>query len=284
MSAEEAIYEREREAILSKGRQMAFLVGLFVLLQFVLILLGVKVFHNVRVLVWSMFGLIAVYVAVVVWAGRRSRVEFQRIREEEAALGTARRVRSTSGWGGLSFQAPRSYRSRWTFLGWPLIHIARGEPTVEPGQREIARGWIAIGERAVGLIACGGAAYGGIAFGGLAVGVFSFGGLSLGIAGLGGAVLAGWSYGGAAIGWISFGGLAIAGKLASGAFAISHYAALGAYALAPHVNDVEAQATAADSAWLHLVGQPWFPLAVPLMIVMVFLGMGLINANLRRSR
>ena len=253
------------------------------LLQFGVIFLGAGVLHNVPFLVWTTMSLTLGYVAWILWESRRARVELQHIREEEVAKGSPERVKGTGPWRHLSFNAAREYRSRWTLLGWPLVHIAHGEPTIEPSKRTVARGWIALGERAVGLIACGGIAVGGIAFGGVAVGPFAFGGLSLGVIGLGGFVLAIWAYGGAAIGWISFGGLAVAQKLAFGGFALSRAFAIGGYALAPHVDDAAARAAAASSTWIRLASWPWFPVVVPMTIVVVFTALGLLHARMRRG-
>lgn len=105
------------------------------------------------------------------------------------------------------------YRSRTTWLGMPLVHIARGlDPRT--GRVRVARGVIAIGNVAIGLLAIGGVAVGGIAVGGLAVGLLALAGCALGVG----------AFGGAAVGlWLAVGGLAIAGQYA-----------LGGMALAPH--------------------------------------------------
>ncbi len=108
------------------------------------------------------------------------------------------------------------YRSKTTFLGWPLIHIATGvDPHTQ--RKRIAKGIIAIGDVAVGGVAVGGVAFGGIAIAGCAIGLMSLGGFSLGlIAALGGAALGiGVSCGGLAVGSVALGGLAI-GVLALG--------------------------------------------------------------------
>jgi tRNA A-37 threonylcarbamoyl transferase component Bud32 len=101
------------------------------------------------------------------------------------------------------------FRSRTTFRGWPLVHIAFG---IDPatGRARTAKGMIAIGERAVGVIALGGVALGVIAFGGIGLGLLASGGLALGIlAAVGGGAIGGVALGGGAIGLIAVGGGAI---------------------------------------------------------------------------
>ena len=74
------------------------------------------------------------------------------------------------------------YRSKTSFLGLPLVHIALGSARPgEPYRRGIATGWIAIGDIARGvLVASGGIAIGGICIGGVGLGLISFAGLSIG--------------------------------------------------------------------------------------------------------
>jgi hypothetical protein len=85
-----------------------------------------------------------------------------------------------------------------------------------------ARGFIAVGPKAVGVIAMGGVAFGLFAFGGLAVGAIAFGGLALAallsFGGLSAAVI-GFAYGGVALGLIAVGGFAC-GIIATGGMAI----------------------------------------------------------------
>ena len=90
------------------------------------------------------------------------------------------------------------YRSEMEILGWPLVHITKGNDS-ETGQRLVSKGVIAIGEAAIGVLAVGGFAFGGLAVGGMAVGLIAFGGLAIGVLATGG---------------IALGGLAAAGGLA----------------------------------------------------------------------
>jgi len=96
------------------------------------------------------------------------------------------------------------WKSRGTWMGEPLIHIAFGcEPT---GRPRTARGMIAIGQRAIGGIAIGIVAAGFLAVGVVAAGVLSIGVVAIGLAvacgvnAVGtiaiGVVAAGWKAGG----------------------------------------------------------------------------------------
>lgn len=112
-----------------------------------------------------------------------------------------------------------NHRSRASFLGLPLLHVATGAIVDGRYQRGVAVAWIAVGDIALGgLLALGGIACGGVSLGGVSVGVLSFGGLALGLCALGGL----------ALGWIAVGGGAIAWYAAIGGFALAHdYAAGG---------------------------------------------------------
>jgi tRNA A-37 threonylcarbamoyl transferase component Bud32 len=125
----------------------------------------------------------------------------------------------------------REYRSKRTFLSWPLVHIVSGLDPLT-GRPKTAKGWLAIGDsRAVG----GFAMAGGFAAGGVAIS----GGFSLGVL----SVAGGFAFGGFALaGGMAFaaavataGGFAIAGVLAvAGGFAGGTFAA-GSSARGAHV-------------------------------------------------
>lgn len=147
--------------------------------------------------------------------------------------------------GGL----PYEYRSGRTLLGLPLVHIVAGRRG--PGQRpRVARGWIAIGERAQGVVfASGGIAVGGIAIGGLSLGVVSWGGLAAGLLlGLGGVAAGLYAFAGAALGWIAIGGLAL-GQGAIGGLAIGQYA-IGGAAVATYAVDGTSREDPEAVEWL----------------------------------
>ena len=106
------------------------------------------------------------------------------------------------------------YRSDLEIMGWPLVHITRGNDPLT-GKPRVSSGVIAIGEIAIGVVAVGGLAIGGIAIGGLGLGIFALGGL--------------------AIGGISAGGIALGVAAAVGGVAYSLMYAIGALAHAPYV-------------------------------------------------
>ncbi len=124
------------------------------------------------------------------------------------------------------------YRSTFTLLGLPLVHIANGRVKGDRYVRGIAKGWVAIGDVSFGvLLSVGGVAFGGIAVGGVGLGILDFGGLAIGAMALGGLAIGVLSAGGAALGWkAAFGGLAIAREYA-----------IGGSATASHANDQAAR-------------------------------------------
>lgn len=163
------------------------------------------------------------------------------------------------------------YVSRIRFLGLPLVHVARSKVGFEPGKVRVAKGWIAVGDRAYGgLVALGAVAVAPFALGGLAVGIVPVGGLAFGVLALGG-VAAGWmAFGGWGLGWhLAIGGLAIAHDVAIGGLAIAQVAAFGSVVFAPLANSATAWAALMDdavagvlyrmlphAAWLSVLGLP----------------------------
>ena len=148
------------------------------------------------------------------------------------------------------------YRSRWTVLGLPLIHV---NMVGSADFRTVAaKGWIAIGAKAYGgLFAFGGIAIAPISFGGFSLGLISCGGFALGGLGFGGFAVAIWALGGFACGWQAFGGCAIAWSAALGGAALAHDFAQGAMVLAHHANDAPANA--------FFTRAPFFQLALPFL-------------------
>lgn len=109
---------------------------------------------------------------------------------------------------------------------WNLPLLAMRSSARPEGRRGVARGWLAIGPRAVGVVAIGGRTLGVVSLGGFGAGVVSFGGFSLGLLALGGFSLGGVAQGGFAAGAVATGGFA-AGYAAVGGGAAGHYAAGG---------------------------------------------------------
>lgn len=156
----------------------------------------------------------------------------------------------------------RRWESKARLLGWPLVSIAFGNPdrdfcwTTDLKRKKrrtgTAKGWIAIGDRAIGCIALGNITMGGIAIGAVSVGAVSIGGVAAGGIAFGGfsvAVLAlaglavGWAaIGGMAAGWLSYGGAAFGWKAAQGGLACANEFAVGGSAHAQHANDEAAKA------------------------------------------
>ncbi|UCC23481.1 MAG: hypothetical protein JSW23_05360 [Planctomycetota bacterium] len=106
-----------------------------------------------------------------------------------------------------------------------------------------ARGFVAVGPKAVGIIAMGGVAFGLFAFGGLAVGLITFGGLALAalfsFGGLSAAVF-GYAYGGFALGLVAVGGFAC-GLIATGGMAIGLIVPQAGTSIAPQNSSLYTQ-------------------------------------------
>ncbi len=160
----------------------------------------------------------------------------RRARLETAAKGET----TTAARHGQTLQV-FEYRSRWTFLGLPLIHVRTGRCL--EGKMRPAVGWIAFGDVAVGvLFAAGGLAVGGIGMGGASVGIISLGGLAVGGLAFGGLAFGGAAIGGAAVGILALGGVALAWQSAVGGIAVAKHLAMGGVAQAQHANDAVAKA------------------------------------------
>ncbi len=170
------------------------------------------------------------------------------------------------------------YRSRWTLLGLPLIHVRYDTPTTGT---EPARGWVAIGDRADGvLFAMGGVARGGIAIGGIAIGGVAFGAVAIAPLALGCCTFGLLALGGAAYGWNAVGGFAAGWHGAAGALAVSRDYAAGGLALGAHANDA-----AVGAYFARALPDPLVPLLLALLIVLCVLPAALFawraRANLR---
>jgi RNA polymerase sigma factor (sigma-70 family) len=191
-------------------------------------------------LTWAIISVAFGYGVLIVWLAFWTSGRQRRIGLEEAA--------------GLSCGAvsngPRSieYRSPWTLLGWPLIHIHFGGAA---SQRLPAKGWIACGNVAYGILfASGGMAVGAVSMGGIAVGGVAIGGCSVGLLTFGGMAFGVFATGGLAVGYMACGGASIAWLAACGGAAVAHNFALGGAALAQHANDPAARTFARNSVLL----------------------------------
>jgi len=110
------------------------------------------------------------------------------------------------------------YRSEMEILGWPLVHITKGNDP-KTGNQLVSKGVIAIGEIAIGLVAVGGFALGGLAVGGMGVGLIAFGGLAIGVLAVGGIALGGF----AAVGGVAYSLVYAIGALAHAQYVISPF-------------------------------------------------------------
>ena len=158
-----------------------------------------------------------------------------------------------------SWSANYEYKSPRTLFGRPLVHVAYGRDPAT-GQVRVARGIIAMGQKAVGVIAIGGYARGLFAFGGVAIGGIAFGGLALGFFAFAGLALGLVSVGGLSIGLLlALGGGAL-GLCAGGGLAIGKFAA-GGLAIGQLVWDARRHDEAAH--WIFALFQgPQFPIAI----------------------
>lgn len=132
--------------------------------------------------------------------------------------------------------AAYEYRSRWSLLGLPLIHVRFGDRF--DVLRGPVKGWIAIGRsHSVGVVfASGGIAVAPVSFGGIAIGLLPFGAIGIGLVSLGAISLGVWSFGALALGWQTFAGGGIAWNAAVGGIVFAHDFAVGGIAHAAQAN------------------------------------------------
>ncbi|HEV3341325.1 MAG TPA: sigma-70 family RNA polymerase sigma factor [Pirellulales bacterium] len=255
-----ARYERERQ--LYRRAIVVYTFGLAVFIApFAAMAFGwwnPRVMGQASYLAWFAAWMLGFFTLSGLWTWQLIR-RWRRIVREEAAAGSPElpmtRLRDwQSRWEG------RQWTSSAHLLGLPLVEIRFGGPQPPTGEAlfvrrppHVARGWIAIGERAYGVIlAIGNVAVGGIAVGGvfsaglvalgtINVGVFAVGALSLGVVGIGGLGTGVFALGGMALGWCALGGCAMAWRAAKGGVACAHDFAVGASATAAHANDQAAR-------------------------------------------
>ncbi|MCB1229342.1 MAG: sigma-70 family RNA polymerase sigma factor [Verrucomicrobiae bacterium] len=299
ISDQTARYEEQRQ-LLRRIRKQFFLVMAIFMLPWITLAFGwwsPADLGQGRYLVLWLTWMLAFFLIIGLMSWRLGAISRQ-IRAKHEAAGT-QPLPPTPARQFLQRREGRRWNSPATFLGFPLVSIQFSDPDRDfsgytadhPKGQRTARGWIAIGEKAIGLVAMGNIACGGIAFGGVSVGVLSFGGvalggvafggltlaalslggLALGIAAIGGLALGLWAYGGAAIAWIgSKGGVAIAREFA-----------LGGYAKAAEANSDAAKAYFEGhsvfrfgDAWLREVQQPafqpslWFLLLLGVVMIL----------------
>jgi RNA polymerase sigma factor (sigma-70 family) len=260
VSVESSNSSRERSFKIKSARRALVITGITVVGQMLLVFF---IYPH-----WNAHPLAVSLITVAYWLGfgallggliLHSNFQLRKILLEE---GTA-----TSGIG---YTTAYEYRSRWTLLGWPLIHINSGM-TAE-GRVRVARGWIAIGDMAIGGFALGGVSAGVISLGGMSIGLISSGGVAVGLVALAGLAIGGLAMGGMALGYYAYGGTACAWRAAFGGQAIAHDMAVGGSAIAPHANDAVATAFINTSPYfppLHtvLMAAPFIIWAPMLLVV-----------------
>jgi RNA polymerase sigma factor (sigma-70 family) len=201
-SLEGADSERERALIRRQARQMIALVLGFLGLMGAAIALQTRIGWRNSTFVFALYaGLPILYGAALGTMIYRFRRAHARMVFEEAPRRDPEAVaRRAAAWK--TFE----YKSRWTLLGLPLVHVRTGQAYGE--KLRPAVGWIAIGDVSIGVL---------VSIGALAVGGLSIGGLS--------------------VGYLAYGGCALAWHAAGGGMAAAFDFALGGVARAAHAND-----------------------------------------------
>lgn len=224
-SIDKACSEREKKYIYRIIRITLGLVGAFAVAQIILAL-AVSLCIKKHILLITVSYILVTFgyaatLAILIFRWNRG---LAKIREEEGTTAVSSQ-----------FYCPYNYRSPWSFLGLPLVHIQTGKQA--DGRTGFAKGWIAIGDRAAGFIACGGISLGVMSLGGCSVGLISLGGVAIGALSMGGFAIGAWAIGGAALGWLACGGCAVAWEAAKGGMAAAHWFSVGGSSHAIHAND-----------------------------------------------
>ncbi|MGA2221000.1 MAG: sigma-70 family RNA polymerase sigma factor [Verrucomicrobiia bacterium] len=275
MSIKNTKSPRERRFMINMSLITLAFVGMFYLATFALIFVAHFWWKTHPTLVAAAFiGMILGYgvalALLIVWGNCVQ----SRIRAEDAAKlppGTLLPgLRMSSPWR-VSFP-PLEYRSRWTLLGLPLVHVRMN--CKQEGKELPAKGWIAVGGIAYGvLFAFGAVAIAPISMGGaFAVGLLSLGGgCAVGLLSIGGGFGFGvWAMGGGlAMGLLAFGGCAVGWTAALGGAAFAREFARGGLALARHANDAAAGAFIQNNAFFQnalaaMRHARWLALLVPM--------------------
>ncbi|MGD0016708.1 MAG: sigma-70 family RNA polymerase sigma factor [Verrucomicrobiia bacterium] len=243
---QEARSARERQYVIRSAWIRLMLVTVFCLAVMTTVFLPTIYWESQPLLITALLIVLSMgYVgSFILGVGQNRRL--RHIRDEEARAGRA----PASPWQAIQ---PCEYRSRWSFLGMPLLHFRQGRAA--DGKRTTSKGWIALGgDMAIGAFACAPVAVGGIAIGGAAFGLVSIGGLGLGLLTFAGCSIGWWAVGGLAVGYYAFGGSAIAWFAARGGAAIAHHFAVGAAAFAEHANDAVARGITRNNPFPFLLG------------------------------
>lgn len=265
-SLDSAQSERERQFVRRQTRLMlAVVIGFLAVLFAVIWLTGNHWQTHPMGCMAAIAVTIITYVVVIVTLSLRFNRIQQLIREEESArVDPAIAARHAEAW------KTYEYKSSWTLLGLPLVHVRTGRRRGE--KLRPAVGWIAVGDLAIGVLcSVGGIAFGGISIGGISAGAIAIGGASIGVLSAGGFAIGLWTaLGGLAIGYLAHGGCALAWHAAAGGVAAAREFAEGGTAFARHANDEaarqaieslpffkQAEAAARNPLWFALI---WLPM------------------------
>jgi len=259
---------REREFLRKLAWRVWVSSGVFVLVLFTGVYFEVAGPENHAARLVEPFALFCGgYAFVLVWTVLSASKRLHEIRREEAANRPAASVAPAKP----RLFRPFEYRSRWTLLGLPLIHI-RTWQTGDAGQMLPAVGWIAMGNIACGgLFAFGGLALAPVGLGGGAAGLLAMGGVGLGVFSFSGAAFGVWAVGGVAAGYLASGGAALGWLGALGGAAVAHEFAVGGAAAAQHVNDAAAMAFVQQSEFFR-----WAKWLSQHALILLWLPMGLV--------
>ncbi len=276
-SLDNASSARERALILKQTKWMLALVLGFLVVMGFAVPLEARIWRDHTAAAITLGAAIPIlYVAGLLTMILHFKRAQDRLHAQDAPLLTAEdAARHAAAW------KTYEYKSKWTFLGLPLVHVRTGRPRGAPLRPAV--GWIAIGDLSIGVIvSIGGIAFGGISIGGLSVGLLSTGGLALGALACGGLALGLWmATGGMAVGYPPEGGCAVAWHAAQGGMAVAHDFALGGSAFAQHANDATAREALASMAFFRIADAL---MRQPVLMNLVWLPMVLIVWQARRAR
>ncbi len=142
--------------------------------------------------------------------------------------------------------AAGEYRSRWSCLGVPLVHVRFASP--DAGAKPVFA-WVAGGDRAYGLLfAWGALAVAPVSIGAFSVGLLAIGSVSFGLVSLGTLVVGGLAVGAASVGIKAYAWLSALGweTAQCAGFGIARVAAEAPVALAQFANDATARTLLQD--------------------------------------
>jgi len=235
-SLDQSRTKRERRLAIKSVTLFMLIAGVYVAGMFLLKYLALNNSTDVGIFtVVSQFVVLAFVISYIVlvsrmFAATRNLRAQERIFEPQAFLREVDQQNSPR----------REYKSKFTLLGTPLIHIQFG---MQENNDKPAFGWIAGGSYAHGLLF----AWGGVAIAPISVGIVSFGIITIGAVGFGlfstGTVAIGFvAFGASAIGYKAYASLSSLGweSAFSSGFSIAKEGAIGPIAYATQVNNEQA--------------------------------------------